>query len=495
LTYPRVAALKTADLFRAHLRRSGIPLAFDEALAPPADSPLARSIDVNGVRVGNRFCILPMEGWDGTSDGEPSELTHRRWRNFGVSGAKLMWGGEAVAVRHDGRANPHQLVMTVRTQAAIGSLRETLVAAHRERFGAHADADLYVGLQLTHSGRYARPDVYDRPAPIAGCSNPILDRRFPRGIRVFEDGELDALVDDFVAAARLAREAGFRFVDVKACHGYLGHELLGARTRGGAYGGSLENRTRFMRRVIEGIRANVRDLEIAVRLSAFDTVPYRKREGDQIGEVEPAGDDRAERPGFGVLECDEAIDGALEDARAVLRLLDTLGVRWVCVTAGSPYYNPHVQRPALFPPLDGYEPPEDPLRGVWRQIQATALLKRDFPRLVFVGSAYSYLQEWLPHVAQHNLREGLCDFVGLGRIALSYPALPADVLAGAPLKRGAFCRTFSDCTTGPRLGLVSGCYPLDPFYSARPEAVRIRGVRTGTRPQLARAVRSPQETS
>ena len=495
MTYPRVAALKTADLFRTHLHRSGIPLAFDAALAPPAESPLAQSIEVNGVRVGNRFCILPMEGWDGTAGGEPSDLTRRRWRNFGISGAKLMWGGEAVAVRHDGRANPHQLVMTAKTQGAIGSLRDALISAHRERFGANADSDLYVGLQLTHSGRYARPDVYDRPAPIAACANPILDRRFPGGVRVFDDRELDVLVDDFVAAARLARDAGFRFVDVKACHGYLGHELLGARTRGGPYGGSLENRTRFMRRVIEGIRANVRDLEIAVRLSVLDTVPYRKRAGDQVGEAEPAAGRSDERPGFGVLEHDGAIDAALEDARGVLRMLETLGVRWVCVTAGSPYYNPHVQRPAMFPPLDGYEPPEDPLRGVWRQIQATALLKRDFPRLVFVGSAYSYLQEWLPHVGQHNVREGLCDFVGLGRIALSYPELPADVLAGAPLKRGSFCRTFSDCTTGPRLGLVSGCYPLDPYYAARPEAIRIRSLRTDTRPQLAQADRQRQETS
>jgi NADPH2 dehydrogenase len=425
-----------------------------------------------------------MEGWDGTCDGEPTELTRRRWRNFGISGAKLMWGGEAVAVRHDGRANPHQLLMNARTQPAIAALREELVAAHHDRFGANADRDLYVGLQLTHSGRYARPDVYDRPAPIAACANPILDRRFPGGVRVFEDGELDRLVDDFVAAARLARDAGFSFVDVKACHGYLGHELLGARARTGPYGGALENRTRFMRRVIEAIRASVSGLEIAVRISVFDTIPYRKRASDQIGEPEPPSLDEPPAPsprplpGFGVLDSDAQIDAALNDAREVLRILESLGVAWICTTAGSPYYNPHVQRPATFPPLDGYEPPEDPLRGVWRQIQATAMLKRDFPHLVFVGSAYSYLQEWLPHVGQHNVREGLCDFVGLGRIALSYPDLPADVLSGAPLKRALFCRTFSDCTTGPRMGLVSGCYPLDSFYARRPEAIKIRGVRT-----------------
>ena len=482
--YPRVASLKSADAFRAHLEQSGIPLAFDDRLASPADSPFARSIDVQGVRVGNRFCILPMEGWDGTSDGEPTDLTRRRWRNFGTSGAKLMWGGEAVAVRHDGRANPHQLLMNTRTRPAIAALREGLVAAHRERFGSSADGDLYVGLQLTHSGRYARPDVYDRPAPIAACANPRLDRRFPHGVRVFEDEELDRLVDDFVEAARLAQAAGFSFVDVKACHGYLGHELLGARTRNGPYGGPLENRTRFMRRVIEAIRAKVSGLEIAVRLSVFDTVPYRQRTSDHVGEPEPSAlspgpsGELQSQPGFGVLDDDEALDAALDEARAVLRLLESLGVRWICATAGSPYYNPHVQRPAMFPPLDGYEPPEDPLRGVWRQIQATAMLKRDFPHMVFVGSAYSYLQEWLPHVGQHNLREGLCDFVGLGRIALSYPDLPTDVLMGVPLKRASFCRTFSDCTTGPRMGLVSGCYPLDKFYAGRPEAVQIRRVRT-----------------
>jgi 2,4-dienoyl-CoA reductase-like NADH-dependent reductase (Old Yellow Enzyme family) len=480
MTYPRIATLKTADAFRAHLTASGIPLAFDDRLAAPAASPLAQPIEVDGVRVGNRFCILPMEGWDGTPGGEPSDLTHRRWRNFGLSGAKLIWGGEAVAVRHDGRANPRQLMLTAATAPAIAALRETLVAAHRERFGANADADLYVGLQLTHSGRYARPNVYDRPEPLAGWHHPALDRRFPNGVPVLADADLDRLIDDFVAAARLALDAGFAFVDVKACHGYLGHELLGAVGREGPYGGSLENRTRFMRRVIEGIRAAVPRLAIVVRLSVYDTVPYRKN-ASGVGEAEDRKSDRDAAYGFGILDSDSAMDDALADAKGVLRMLEALGVRWICTTAGSPYYNPHVQRPAIFPPLDGYEPPEDPLRGVARQIQATARLKQAFPRLVFVGSAYSYLQEWLPHVAQHAVGNGLTDLVGLGRLVLSYPDLPADVLLGAPLKRAMFCRTFSDCTTGPRMGLVSGCYPLDPHYAERADAVRIRDVRTRAR--------------
>ena len=193
-----------------------------------------------------------MEGWDGTAAGEPSDLTRRRWRHFGISGAKLMWGGEAVAVRHDGRANPNQLMLTGTTQGAIAALRDELVAAHRDRFGSNADADLYVGLQITHSGRFARPDVWNTSAPLAACHHPILDRRFPGGVRVLTDEELDRLVDDYVAAARLAYGCGFRFVDVKACHGYLGHEMLGAKTRPGRYGGSLVNRMRFITRIVEG---------------------------------------------------------------------------------------------------------------------------------------------------------------------------------------------------------------------------------------------------
>ena len=483
--YPRVATLKTAAAFRGHLERSGIPLEFDDQLTPPDRSPLAHSIAVNGVTVGNRFCILPMEGWDGTPAGEPSDLTRRRWRHFGRSGAKLIWGGEAVAVRHDGRANPHQLLITPATLPSLAALRDDLIAAHRERFGAQADRDLYIGLQLTHSGRYARPNQYDRPEPRAGTPNPLLDRRFPHGIGFFDDDELDRLVEDFVAAARLARDAGFAFVDIKACHGYLGHELLGARTRAGRYGGTLENRTRFIRDVIQAIRATVRGLEIVVRLSAFDTTPFRRNEqGTGVREADP--DERSTRPGFCVVDDDRDLDAALDESRAVVAMLQRLGVGAICVTGGSPYYNPHVQRPAMFPPLDGYEPPEDPLRGVARHIRATALLKQSFPGLVFVGSGYSYLQEWLPHVAQQVIRTGMADFVGLGRMVLAYPELPADVLAGRPLRRASICRTFSDCTTGPRLGLMSGCFPLDKFYAARPEAIQVRDVRTRSAKSLAR---------
>lgn len=468
--YPRVAALKDAQAFAAHLASIGASIGFDPELAPPAASPLARPFEHDGVRVGNRFCVLPMEGWDGTADGAASDLTRRRWQHFGESGAKLMWGGEAVAIRHDGRANPRQLVISERTERSLADLRTLLVSSHVARFGANAADDLFIGLQLTHSGRFAKPNLHERPEPLVAYANPVLDRRFAHGVRVLTDQELDLLIDDYINAARIAWRSGYQFVDVKHCHGYLGHELLSGRTRPGRYGGSFENRTRFLRSVIEGIRANVPGLRIGVRLSAVDTVPFRRGSSD-VGEPEVAADRYPHA--FGLIQ-DGSLDRALDDSRGLLALLRTLEVKWVCVTAGTPYYNPHLLRPALFPPSDGYQPPEDPLLGVARHLAITAALKAEFPDIAFIGSGYTYLQEWLPLVAQHQVRLRRTDFVGLGRIILAYPDLPADLLAGRPLRRRSICRTFSDCTTGPRLGLVSGCYPLDAFYGAHPDAAPLK---------------------
>jgi 2,4-dienoyl-CoA reductase-like NADH-dependent reductase (Old Yellow Enzyme family) len=229
-----------------------------------------------------------------------------------------------------------------------------------------------------------------------------------------------------------------------------------------------------VRDVVAGIRAVAPGLRVGVRLSIFDMRPYRPGP-DGVGV--PAAD--AYDSAFGL--SDPGAPPSIDDASAVLSALEAMDVRWVCATAGSPYYNPHVQRPAIFPPSDGYEPPEDPTVGVARQIDATARLKARHPNVAIVGSAYSYLQEWLPNVAQRVVRDGLADLVGIGRLVLSYPEFPADVLAGRPLAGRLLCRTFSDCTTAPRNGLVSGCFPLDPFYLKHPAAADLKRVKAERR--------------
>lgn len=496
-TIARVAAMKDAEHFRAHLRSLGVSIPCDDRVTAGTESPISRELVLGDIKIGNRIAVQPMEGWDGTADGNPSESTVRRWRRFGLSGAKLIWGGEAVAVCHAGRANPNQLIITPHTQKGLERLRSALIEEHRQTTGS--PNGLLIGLQLTHSGRFCRPNRKDRAEPKILYRHPILDRRMglAADYPLLADSEIQSIIEDFVRAARMVRELGFDFVDIKHCHGYLGHEFLSAREREGVYGGSFENRTRFLRKIVEGIRSGAPGLGIAVRLSAFDLIPFRPDPklsiGGKPGPGIPENAALPYRSGFGVNEHRPTEPDLAEPARFISFLQD-LGIRLVNITGGSPYYNPHVQRPALYPPSDGYLPPEDPLVGVARQMKVTRELKHKFPEMVFVGSAYSYLQDFLPHVAQAAIREGWVDAVGLGRMVLSYPEILWDAMSGAPIQRKRICRTFSDCTTAPRNGLPSGCYPLDAYYKDSQDGARLRSIKARAEaPQPAAANAAPVE--
>jgi NADPH2 dehydrogenase len=474
--YPKIAQLKTVEMFRSRLVELGLDLPVDDGILTAAqDSPLAQPIQLGPLCVGNRWCIHPMEGWDANRDGSPSELTLRRWRHFGLSGAKLIWGGEAAAVQPDGRANPNQTLATSSNKAGLTSLFNECLTAHREAFGS--TDDLVVGLQLTHSGRFCRPNSKELEPRIA-YHHPLLDEKF--GIRpddnsiVWTDDDLERLIDAYVAAAGLAREVGFQFVDIKACHGYLLHEFLSARSRPGRFGGDLEGRTRVLFTIIHRVRETYPDLQVMVRLSIFDTLPFKTSR--EVGEPMLYEHLLPYRLGFGV-RADQPLEYDLTEGIELLRRLQSAGVLAVNISCGSPYYNPHIQRPAIFPPSDGYQPPEDPLVGVARQIQAARACKQAVPDLAMVGTGYSYLQDYLPHVAQAVVRAGWIDMVGLGRMVLSYPEMPADTLRLGTTERKKICRTFSDCTTAPRNNLPSGCYPLDSYYKQRPEADELRAVK------------------
>ncbi len=480
----RIPSLKTAEAFQARLRELNLELPCEAQIHTGANSALTQPLAVNGRTLGNRWAVQPMEGWDGTLTGGVTEPMRRRWQRFGESGAKLIWGGEAMAVRPDGRANPNQLILNRENQAGIAGLRETLLAAHQRLYGR--TDDLLIGFQLTHSGRFCRPNDKARWEPRVAFRHPILDRKFnvTSDAQVFTDDELQRLVDDYLAAARVASGAGADFVDIKHCHGYLLHELLGAHTRKGNYGGSFENRTRLLREIVAGIRASVPNLGIGVRLSAFDLVPFKPNpalaEPGKLGPGMP--EDHADGLpylyAFGV-NARNPVEYDLTETCRLLELLESLDIKLVNLSAGSPYYNPHIQRPALYPPSDGYQPPEDPLVGVARQIGVVRQLKARFTGLILVGSGYSYLQEYLPHVAEAALRQGHVDVVGIGRAVLSYPAMLADATTRGRLETRFVCRTFSDCTTAPRNGLRSGCYPLDDYYKVLEDAAKLKELKRG----------------
>ena len=472
---------KDTDSFRARWKEIDGRLDLDDEVESPG--PLGSALEKGGWSLSNRFAVHPMEGWDAHADGSPSEETLRRWRRFGESGAALIWGGEAFAVVEDGRANPNQLFHrdSDRSCRTLESLRQAITAGH-DAIGNEAPTASVVGLQLTHSGRWSRPTVAG-PSPRIAFQHPILDERVSATAeQLLDDGELESIAERYIEAAVCAQKAGFDFVDIKACHGYLLHELLSARTRPGRYGGDLEGRSRLLREVIAAVRSAAPGLGVAVRLSVTDVIPFKK---SQQGEGEPDWPEGEPYPhGFGLDPADPQNPSWTEPMQ-LITLLQEVGIEWLNLTIGSPYWCPHRQRPAQYPPSDGYPPPEDPLVGVAAHLQAARAVRQSFPQLGLVGTGWTYLQEWLPAVAQHEIRNGFQDVVGLGRSMLSYPELPRDIIHGRTMPKKLVCRTFSDCTTAPRNGLISGCFPLDEHYKSHPAAAELKSVKASAR-QIAR---------
>ena len=420
-------------------------------------SPLLQPLTVGGRTVGNRMAVHPMEGCDGTPEGAPGELTERRWRGFGAGGTKIIWG-EATAVVPEARANPRQLLLSEDTAPPIGRLLTTARQAHHERFAR--DDDLLVGLQLTHSGRWSHP------RPLIARHSATLDplKRIAPDDLVLDDAYLERLAEAYVRAAVIARDIGFDFVDVKQCHTYLLNELLGARTRPGPYGGSFENRTRFIRELLTRIRSEAPGLILASRVNVYDGPRYTGEPG-QPGTPMPD----AENPGFGV-----AVDGIEADPAEPLALVGLLrehGVAMVNVTMGSPYFNSHIGRPFERAPVDGYEPPEHPLAGVERHFRLTAAVQEAYPDLAVIGTGYSWLRHYAANAGAANIAAGRVSAMGLGRGALAYPDFAADITDHGRMTDRKSCIGVSYCTALMRakhndLGqFPAGCVPRDPFYA------------------------------
>lgn len=427
-------------------------------------SVMFQPLEVGGRTVGNRWAIQPMEGCDGTLDGQPDELTFRRYVRFGAGGAKLIWG-EATAIADEGRMNSRQLWLHEGSASAIEKMLADCRAAHRQACGD--DRDLLLGLQLTHSGRFSFRK------PLLATHDPILDpltrdkstgRCVDASFPLLTDDELKRIEDQYLAAAKLAAKIGCDFIDIKQCHRYLLSELLAAKNRPGGYGGTLENRTRLVRNVIGRIRSEFPSLLIASRFNAYDGIPYRGTGDDCVGA--PCPHELPLATAFGTDPNDHLRDDLTEPLQ-LARWLRDWGVCLLNVSLGNPYANPHLVRPAEYPPIDGYKPPEHPLIGVDRHFRIAARIQSEVPDVPVVGSGYSWLQEFVAQAAAANVSQGRVAFAGLGRATLSQPDFAKQLLDHGRLDRKRVCRTFSYCTNLMRtkdhpLGqYATGCPPFD----------------------------------
>jgi len=422
--------LRDLDLLRAELADLGLSLPIDEDL-----SILGEAVAIGRHRAANRFAVQPMEGFDAEEDGSPGPLAFRRYARYAQGGSALVWF-EATAVLHEARSNPHQLALHPGSAHAFARLVDETRNAARKAFGH----ELVLLVQLTHSGRYSKPAGL--PRPIIAHHSAVLDPKhnLAADYPLVSDEYLDRLQEVYVEAAKLAARAGFDGVDVKACHRYLVSELLASFTREGKYGGSLENRSRWLRETVAKIRDAVPGLFVTTRINVYDAIPYPY--------------------GFGVARDNHELPDLTEPIE-VIRQLRALGIPLVNATIGNPYYNPHYGRPYDRPIASVPVPEEHPLAGVVRFIEITRQVQEASPDLPVVGGGYTWLRHLMPYVAAGVLRRGWAALVGQGRSAFAYPDAARDILSEGRMKPEKTCITCSGCSQIMRDGTMTGCVVRD----------------------------------
>ncbi len=412
-------------------------------------SILAQPVGFGGLTIPNSLSVHAMEGCDGDSQGRPSKLTLRRYERFGAGGAGLLWA-EAIAVVPEARANPRQLWLHEGSKEAFAELVKRARAKAAEANGA--DHRPVMVAQLTHSGRYSKPDGTARP--MIGQRDPYRDclvpqwpphtkgkSKLPDDYPLVTDEYLDKLQDAYVEAARIAFEIAFDAVDIKACHGYLINELLACRNRPGKYGGSFENRTRLLVETVERVRAEFGDKgRVVTRLGIYDAIPYPY--------------------GWAVDENDYA-QPDLTEPKKLVALLAERGVGLIDITIANPYYNPHVGRPFNEPIIGGYPEPEHPLAGVARLVGVTGEMQKAFPDVALVGTGYSWLRTLMANVGAANKAKGLVTIVGGGRMAFAYPDFARDIVNQGKMDPEKVCIGCSACTQIMRDGGRTGCVVRD----------------------------------
>ncbi len=407
---------------------SGVTLPYDTDI-----SPLAVPMTVKGKTFPNRIAYQAMEGCDSERDGTPSDLVYRRYRRFAAGGAGIIWY-EATAVLREGRANPRQSYLTDENKDAFARM----VVDIKETCLRENGYEPIVILQLTHSGRYSKPE--GTPAPLIAYNNPIFEGESPiDSSRIVTDEYLDRVGEALIHGAALAEQVGFDGADIKCCHRYLMSELMSAYTRSGRYGGSYENRTRLFRETVYGALSVTSDRFIVTsRMNLYDGFP---------------------RPyGFGAVD-DGGITPDYTEAIAVSRDLADHGVALLDFTMGNPYFNPHVNRPYA---KGGYEPPEHPLYGVHRMLTGIAEVRRHIPEVAVISSGISFLGNQSPFVTAAAIRDGWFDFAGYGRQTLAYPDVARDLVAGRAMNERKLCLACGKCTEIMRRpGGTPGCAVRD----------------------------------
>jgi 2,4-dienoyl-CoA reductase-like NADH-dependent reductase (Old Yellow Enzyme family) len=393
-------------------------------------SLLGEPVQVGARRTPNRFVALPMEGCDAAPDGSPGPLTFRRYERMAAGGAGIIWL-EACAVQHEGRSKPNALCLHKANVGDFRKLVDRMRCAARDAMGRQ---EILCILQLAHSGRYCRPDGNPAPVMVRRCPELDAAEGLPEDYPLATDDALDRIQDVFLEAAALAQAAGFDGVDIKSCHGYLVSSLLGAHEREGKYGGSYENRTRFLKETIARVQRELPALIATTRLNVFDGIahPY----------------------GFGVSRDDPDAPDMREPLRLVGELA-AMGVPLLSVSIGYPRFDPHYGRPSADAAV------EHPLVGITRFSGIVEQVQSAAPQMPVINAALAWLEEQIPQVAAGLVETGAAQLIGQGRNSIAWPDSARDILTHGAVPKNKCCVTCSGCSRLLRAGRPVGCIVRD----------------------------------
>ena len=345
-------------------------------------SVLFSPLTVGGMTVPNRIAVAPMCQYS-ADDGSATDWHLHHWMSLAISGAGMITV-EATGIERHGRITHGCLGMYSEHNEAAA--QRALAAARRV-----APTGTRFGIQLGHAGRKAsvhRPwqgggplsadeDAWQTVAPSAipfAPGHPV-----PQAL---DESGIQRLISTWANAAERAVRAGFDFIEIHGAHGYLLHEFLSplSNRRGDHWGGSLENRMRFIVAVVRAVRAAVpATVMVGARLSASDWT-----EG-----------------GF-------TIDEAVEVSRA----LKDAGAAYICASSGGGVHDARV------PLAPGYQVP---------------FAERIRKEAGIATRAVGLIDD--PHMAEAIVAEGKADQVALGRALLADPRWPwrAAAALGEPL--------------------------------------------------------------
>lgn len=372
----------------------------------------------------NRIVNQPMECNDSDDQGNPTELTFRRYRRLAEGGAGMIWV-ESLTIIYESRARKHQLKIS--DENAKGFAR--LVKEMKE-----INSKPLIIFQINHSGRISGPS-FSKVVSVYPTGDP--------NVHLLTEKEIEGIGEKFVQAAVIAKQVGADGVDFKQCHGYLCGEMLRpANTRTDRYGGSFENRTRFFKETALKIKRAVKDdFLIGVRYSFYEGIPG----------------------GFGTIGPGEVIEDDSEPL-AFTKMVEDLGMDYINVSAGIPAVTPEIVRPTKSFP-----------EGVFRHFGWAKAVKK-LLKIPVIGSGYSYLRDGKNDLkepdpskksflywAEKNLKDGNVDLVGIGRQSLADPIFPKKILSGN-INQVHFCTACGGCSILLRSQEQVGCTVYDEYY-------------------------------